>query len=125
MLSQFPVYGILVASDLERAKQFYTEKLGLKPVDGPPGIAIFAAGDQTRVVIYEKEGGPKATNTVLGFSVTNLEQVLADLKAAGVEQDLADLPAEAKDGVVSYGPVKSAWIKDSEGNIIGLNEMIG
>ncbi len=124
MLNEFPATAVLVASDLERAKKFYTEKLGLTPMQGPEGIAMFGAGDGTSVVLYEKEGGPKATNTVLGFAVKDLDATLKELKAKGVEQDMRDLP-EGTDanGIMSYGSVKSAWINDSEGNIIGLNQM--
>ena len=125
MLGDNQAYAILVASDLERAKKFYEEKLGLKMIPGPSGIAMFQAGSGSMVVLYEKEGGPKATNTVLGFDVKNLEQLLTDLKAKGVKQDMRDLPEGANEqGIMSYGPVKSAWINDSEGNIIALNEMI-
>ena len=124
MLNQYPASAVLVASDLERAKKFYEESLGLTPVQGPPGIAMFKAGEGSTVVIYEKEGGSKAVHTVLGFSVKDLKGLLAELKAKGVKQDLRDLPEGAdEDGIVRYGPVSSAWINDSEGNIIALNEM--
>ena len=123
-LGQFPASTVLVASDLERAKKFYEEKLGLTPVDGPEGIAMFEAGEGSSVVIYQKDGGSKAVHTVLGFSVKDLPALLAELKANGVEQDMDDLPeGTGEDGIAHYGPVSSAWIKDSEGNIIALNEM--
>lgn len=126
MLKQFSAYGILVASDLDRAKKFYTEQLGLELIPAPSGIAMFSAGNGTQVVLYEKEGGTKAAHTVLGFDVKNIEQVLTDLKAKGVKQDMDDLPEGTNDqGIMNYGLVKCAWIWDSEGNIIGLNEMIG
>ena len=124
MLSNFPAYAILVASDLERAKNFYQDQLGLTVMPGPKGVVIFKAGDGSRIVLYKKEDGPKATNTVLGFDVKNLEEVLSDLKSKGVKQDMRNLPPGAdENGIVHYGPVKSAWINDSEGNIIGLNEV--
>ena len=124
MLNAFPASAILVAQDLDRAIQFYQESLGLTLFPGPQGIAMFEAGDGTMIVMYEKEGGSKATHTVLGFSVKDLDGLLAELKAKGVTQDMRDLPEGADvNGIVSYGPVRSAWINDSEGNIIALNEM--
>jgi len=124
MLAQFPASTVLVAKDLARAKKFYTEKFGFELIDGPEGLLMFKTADGGRIVIYQKEGGSKATHTVLGFQVTNLEELLKELKAKGVQQDMNDLPEGANaEGIVSYGPVKSAWINDSEGNIIGLNQM--
>ena|SRR5579872_5108515 len=124
MLDKFHASTVLAASDLERARKFYTEKLGLKEVSGPQGIVMLEAGEGTTIVVYQKEGGPKATNTVLGFEVKDLENLLQELKDKGVEQDMDGLPEGTDEsGITHYGSVKSAWIKDSEGNIIGLNEM--
>lgn len=124
MLGDSPASTMLVASDLERATAFYRDVLGLKLDPGFPGVAFFEAGEGSRIVIYEKEGGSKATHTVLGFSVKNLDQLLTELKAKGVKQDLRDLPEGAdENGIVTYGSVRAAWINDTEGNIIGLNEV--
>lgn len=124
MLNEFPATTVLVASDLERAKKFYTESLGLSLVPGPEGIVMFEAGKGTRIAIYEKEGGSKAIHTVLGFAVTDLDGLLSELKEKGVQQDMNDLPEGTdENGVMNYGPVRTAWINDSEGNIIALNEM--
>lgn len=126
MLNQFKASAVLVAADLERARAFYTEKLGLTPMEGPKGMAMFTAGEGSMVSLYEKEGGSKALHTVLGFDVKDLESVLADLKAKGVIQDMRDLPEGAdENGIVNYGGAKCAWINDSEGNIIALSEMMG
>jgi len=124
MLNQYAAVTVLVASDLERARKFYTEALGLTPIDGPAGMAIFEAGNGTRIGIYQKEGGSKAVHTVMAFTVNDLEAELAELKAKGVQQDMNDLPESAdENGIVTYGTVKSAWINDSEGNIIAINQM--
>lgn len=123
-MHEFMASAILVAQDLDRAKQFYTEKLGLKKTWEMPGVAMFEAGKGSQVVLYEKAGSTAPTTTVLGFDVTNVDSLLADLKAKGVEQDMDDLPEGTdENGVMNYGDARSAWIKDSEGNIIALNEM--
>lgn len=125
-LRDYPVTAMLVAGDIERAKRFYEEKLGLELVETMPGVAIFEAGRGTQVLLYEREGGSLAEHAVLGFDVDDLDQVLSDLLAKGVMQDTSGLP-EGSDasGIMDYGPVRSAWIKDSEGNVIGINEMKG
>lgn len=130
MLSNFPVYAVILAKDIERAKAFYQEKLGLKPLPLPDNIPVkiarLQAGNGSEISLYEDIEGtmPIPGSTVLGFNVQDLEAVLADLTAKGVEQMTTDLPGPANDkGIVAIGPLKSAWIKDSEGNVITLNEM--
>jgi catechol 2,3-dioxygenase-like lactoylglutathione lyase family enzyme len=123
MLGNFRANTMLVAKDMDRARAFYTDILGLKPLPGDDYIAMFEAGEGSRIIIYPREDGSKAIHTVLSFDVKNLAQLLKDLKAKGVEQDLDNLPGEPDaNGILHWGPVSSAWIKDSEGNIIGLFE---
>jgi len=123
-MNDFKAYAILVGQDLKRAKEFYENKLGFK-VKEMPGVIMVEAGNGSRFVVYEKAGSTAPTTTVLGFDVTNLESLLDELKAKGVSQDLRDLPEGANEkGIVSYGQIKAAWINDSEGNIIALNEWL-
>jgi len=125
MLTNFDAVAVLTADDLQRARTFYTEILGLPQQDFPaPGIAFFKAGHGTTVSIYEKKGAQRPDNTALGFIVENIEQVVADLKARGVVFESYDMPQfDAKTSVISAGSVKTAFFKDCEGNIIGLNEI--
>jgi catechol 2,3-dioxygenase-like lactoylglutathione lyase family enzyme len=125
MLTNFDAVAVLTADDIERAKTFYTEKLGLRQQDFPvPGIAFFKAGHSTTVSVYEKKGAQRPDNTALGFIVDNIEQVVDDLKARGVVFETYDTPGfDAKTSVISGGSVKTAFFKDSEGNIIGLNQV--
>ena len=117
---------MLVADDIERAKKFYVQKMGLELTSSMTGGAIFEAGHGTQVLLYERDGGSMAEHAVLGFDVEDLDKVLMELKEKGVEQDRDNLPEGANDmGIVDWGTVRSAWIKDSEGNVIALNEMKG
>ena len=126
MFSSFKSYGILVAQELVRAKSFYQDKLGLKIAKEMPGIFMVEAGGGSQFVVYEKAGSSAPTTTVLGFDVENLETLLGELKAKGVEQDMNDLPEGTNEqGIMDYGVVHTAWIKDSEGNVIALNEWKG
>jgi predicted enzyme related to lactoylglutathione lyase len=125
MLSNFNMYGVLTADDLERVKGFYTEKLGLKLVEGQmPGLAIFEAGNGTKILFYKKKGAQRPDNTALGFDVQNIEQVVEELKGKGVTFEEYDLPGmKTVNGIADIGQVKSAFFKDSEGNIVALNQM--
>ena len=65
-----------------------------------------------------------ATHTVAGFNVENIEKEVADLKSRGVVFEEYDMPGmKTVDGVASFEGAKSAWFKDSEGNILSLNQM--
>lgn len=125
MLSKATVHGVLPASDLERAKKFYEGVLGLKPVEGVvcPGCIFYEAKEGT-FLVYETQA-PGGGATALGFAVTDLAGEMADLRKRGVVFEEYDLPGlKTVNGVADMaGIAKSAWFKDSEGNIISLNEM--
>ena len=76
----------LTASDLDRAKAFWTEKLGLTEADekDPGGGVFLNAGSGTKVFIYNS-GAPKATNTVVSFKVDDVLATVNELKGKGVE----------------------------------------
>ncbi len=126
MLSDKKAVAVLPATDLKRAKDFYTEKLGLKILNEPPGMLAVGAGEDTMFTVYERPEGTKADHTVLDFSVGDIEKEVADLKARGVifeEYDMPEMGIKTENGIAIIGDWKSAWFKDSEGNIIGLDQM--
>ena len=125
MLADSPVAAILPAVDLERAKKFYEEKLGLRPINAPgPGGAMFECGQGTVLYLYQRDGGTKADHTVAGWKVENIEEVVRALRKRGVVFEQYDLPGLKTDehGIATIGPSKSAWFKDSEGNILAISE---
>lgn len=124
MLSQSRAVAILPGKDLNKSKEFYTNTLGLKLEGEFPGVVMFSAGEGSRVVVYEKPDGTKAEHTVLGFDVEDLAMEMAALRDKGVAFEEYDLPnLKTVEGVADFGPVKSAWFKDPDGNIIALNQM--
>lgn len=124
MLSESTVYGVLPATDLERAKKFYEGTLGLKPVDIPTdsGGVLYSTKQGTFLVYATSAPGGAAT--ALGFVVGDLVAEMADLKTRGVVFEEYDLPGlKTVNGVVDMGEMgKGAWFKDSEGNIISLSQ---
>jgi predicted enzyme related to lactoylglutathione lyase len=126
MLGKYPSSAILPATDLARAKKFYMEKLGLEPMKDMDmdGMLLFQTGGDTKLVLYTtKPAHPE--HTQVGFDVDDLDVVIDELVKKGVKMEQYDMPELKTDakGIVSWGPVRSAWFKDSEGNIIALNEM--
>jgi len=125
MLASFPVVASLPAVDIDRARHFYGETLGLKPLDIPiPDGALFEAGNGSQIYLYQR-GPSKADHTAATFTVENIEQVIDDLTSHGVifeQYDMGELKTDAR-GIATYGTNKTAWFKDSEGNILGIVSM--
>lgn len=125
------VCGVVRAESYARAKKFYTEVLGLKPgmeFPGSGGGGMFEAAGGTMVMVYENPGLKAPENTVLGFGVSaeQFGTVMEDLRSRGVtfeEYDMPEMGLKTVNGVAEMGGTKSAWFKDSEGNILNLAQM--
>ena len=127
MLSNSRVGAVLVAVDLERAKRFYTEKLGLKVsgTNGQDGTFMLDAGSGTALVVYPSAEPSKAEHTQAAFEVENVEATVDALTKRGVVFEQYDQPGLKTDerGIARIGNAVGAWFKDSEGNIIAVAKM--
>ena len=116
--------AMIPAKDLDRAKKWYEEKLGLKPADdmGEMGAIYKLAG--VKAFLYVSQYAGTAGHTILTFDSPDLVADMAKLREKGVtflDYDLPDL--KTVNGVVDWGEgIKTSWTKDSEGNILGLSE---
>jgi catechol 2,3-dioxygenase-like lactoylglutathione lyase family enzyme len=114
----------LKAPDLDEVVAFYEGKLGLPIVDrrsmGPGhGDVVIGAGEDATICVEVGEGG--RADTPIGFEVDDVEAVVAELRARGVEPEEYDLPSvKTEKGIASWGDVQAAWIKDLGGNLIGI-----
>jgi catechol 2,3-dioxygenase-like lactoylglutathione lyase family enzyme len=122
MLANCRIHSTLPATDLERAKRFYAEKLGLTPEKEEPGGLFYRCGGGTLFLLYPSQGAASGTHTQAGWLTNNdIEAEVADLKARGVvfeEYDTPDL--KTVNSIATVGPDKVAWFKDSEGNLLVL-----
>jgi len=111
----------LPASDIDRAKAFYRDKLGLTVTTEFPGGANFGDGSN-QLSVYLAGGTSPGTFTQVTFLVDDVPAVVADLRAKGVEFQEYDMPELKTEDGVATGPdgSKLAWFKDSEGNIAGI-----
>ncbi|SRR5450759_483261 len=125
-LSTAPVMPVLPAVDIERAKSFYGETLGLEIEERAemPGYFTVHAGSGSSILVYQRER-TKAEHTVAGFLVQEIESVVRELRERGVVFEEYDLPGmKTVGGIADLGPGgKSAWFTDSEGNIVAISEM--
>ena len=127
MFGNTPLHPVLPASDLERAKQWYADKLGLQPVeeDEYGGLQYETGGGTFLVYLSEFAGTNQAT--AAGFRVDDFDAAIATLRANGVTFEDVDFGemGSSVDGVISTpdGKDKAAWFKDSEGNILSLSTL--
>lgn len=124
MLGNAQVGAVLPVKDLEAAKKFYAETLGLKAGEENPGGISFEAGSGTKVFIYPTEFAGTNKATAVGFTVDDVEVVAEELKGKGVTLEQYDLPGLTREGDIHImGDTKAIWFKDPDGNIISVSNM--
>jgi catechol 2,3-dioxygenase-like lactoylglutathione lyase family enzyme len=121
----------LPVQDLERARLFYAEKLGLEPIEERPGGLLFRCASGT-FALFISSGASSSEYTQMAFEVADLKATVAALRARGVMFEEYDLPglktvegiAEVEGNYPSKGGVGelAAWFRDSEGNLIGIGQ---
>jgi len=126
MIADCEVTCMLPVKDLDRARRFYEEGLGLHP-DGlrPDGKFVYRVGG-TVLALFPRSEGTKAEHTAVSFRVARIEDGIAELKARGVRFADYDLPGLVTvEHVCVLGSEKAAWFQDPEGNILCLHENVG
>ena len=117
MLSDSDAMATIAVKDLDRARKFYEETLGLKRTESM-GVLNFKSGN-SNIVVYQSEfaGTNKATSAT--WAVRDVEKLVASLKAKGVRFEHYDLPGLKREGDLHVaGKFKGAWFKDPDGNIL-------
>ncbi|PTR00026.1 putative lactoylglutathione lyase [Mucilaginibacter yixingensis] len=107
--------------DIEAAKQFYTDKLGISIDSGPEGTLSLKFGNNT-VLVYPKPDHVPAVFTVLNLPVDNIDTAVDELTAKGVKFEHYDLGSASTDerGIFRAGGPLIAWFKDPSGNIFSV-----
>ena len=125
MLSDAPVTTMLPVIDMARARDFYENRLGLKPGGlKPDGKFVYTVGGSV-LALFPKPEGTKADHTAVSFQVPDIAKSIAALKDRGVVFEDYDFPTlKTVDHVCVLGAEKAAWFKDTEGNFLCLHEDI-
>jgi catechol 2,3-dioxygenase-like lactoylglutathione lyase family enzyme len=132
LLAGSPVATRLPAQDLDRARSWYADKLGLDPVEERPGGLRYECGGVS-FALFQSAGKPSGAHTQMGWEVTDIDATVAELRSRGVVFADYQLPGlTTVDGiadVVGNYPSKGtgergAWFHDSEGNLIGIGQPV-
>lgn len=132
MLGQYFCNPVLPAQNGDRARAFYRDVLGLALQSGPTDDPMFfTAGSGTALLITEIPERTPAGYPVVSFMVTGIEDLVSTLSQRGVAfiepgaSSFAGVEGNVDGYVTNYGPVKTAALTDSEGNVLALNEIVG
>jgi catechol 2,3-dioxygenase-like lactoylglutathione lyase family enzyme len=123
LLAELSTHTALPATDIERAKRFYADKLGLVPETELPDGLFYRCGAGTRFLLFPSEGASAGTHTQMTWNTDDIEAEVAALQARGVVFEEYDTPElKTINAVATIAESKGAWFKDSEGNLLALGQ---
>jgi catechol 2,3-dioxygenase-like lactoylglutathione lyase family enzyme len=123
MLGDVTVHPVLAVNDMEAARNFYEQTLGLKKINEDPGGIYYESG-QSKVLVYESQYAGTNQATAAGWEVDDVEATVESLRQKGVTFERYDIPGMTRDGDVhTMDNVKAAWFKDPAGNILVVGNM--
>jgi predicted enzyme related to lactoylglutathione lyase len=124
MLNTATPKAALPVEDLGRARAYYEEKLGLTPTREVEGALFYEGSGTSGFLLFPTGGRPSGQHTQMAWFVTDIAGTVAELKRRGVQFEQYDFPGlRTIDGIADLGYEKSAWFRDSEGNLLALGEL--
>ena len=132
MLKDGRVATRIPVQDLERARAFYAEKLGLEPAEEREGGLRYAsAGGE--FALFQSAGAASGDHTQMGWEVDDIEATVRELRSRGVVFEEYDLPGlKTVDGIAEIegqypskgNGERGAWFRDSEGNMLAIGQPV-
>ena len=121
MFREAELFSSFSVNDLQQAKEFYGQTLGLDIKETPEGLELHT--DNNTIFLYPKPNHTPASFTVLNFAVKDIEAAVDELKSLGINLEHYNLPDIKTDerGIARgpHGPM-IAWFKDPAGNILSV-----
>jgi predicted enzyme related to lactoylglutathione lyase len=124
MLSEATIHAYIPVSDVARARKFYEGTLGLKPKQEYAGGVIYECGG-AEVFMYPTPNAGTSQASQAFWEVKDVEAEVAELKKRGVKFEEYDMPGiTTKNSIATGGGAKTAWFKDTEGNILAISQSL-
>jgi predicted enzyme related to lactoylglutathione lyase len=121
MLQKSPMYAYIPVTNVARARQFYEQKVGLTPKQEAAGGVIYEFGERTACFMYPTPNAGTSKASQAFWQVDDVKREVTELKARGVKFEEYDMPGlKTENGIATGGGAKTAWFKDSEGNILAI-----
>lgn len=121
MLSNSHAYSGFSANDIQKAREFYAQTLGLEVTEEYGMLTLHLAGGG-KVIIYPKDNHEPASFTVLNFPVENIDQAVDGLAKAGIQFERYEGIRQDERGIHRESGPPIAWFKDPAGNILSVLE---
>lgn len=122
-LSKYNIIGFVTIVDVERAKSFYRDTLGLRLVSEEPPFALVFDANGIMLRLGMGKERPPVRGTVLGWQVPDITATVRDLERAGVRFERYEYLKQDNLGIWTLPTgAKVAWFKDPDGNILSLSE---
>jgi catechol 2,3-dioxygenase-like lactoylglutathione lyase family enzyme len=122
MLSEYPLFPILLSRDLDATRAFYHDTLGLEILREDPGDRIiFRSGGGTQLAVTLSTVGTLDTQTQLAWRVPDIHEAVTDLRARGVTIEEYSAPDPVTvDGIADMGHSWAAWFVDPSKNVLAV-----
>lgn len=121
MLSDHPVFPILLSTDMAASRSFYRDTLGLEIMSEDDERIVFRCGGGTQLAITRSTVGTADTQTQMAWRVPDVRAALADLRARGVRIEEYDAPDPVTvDGIADMGHSWAAWFIDPSRNVLSV-----
>jgi catechol 2,3-dioxygenase-like lactoylglutathione lyase family enzyme len=125
MLKNARMVPYIPVADVARARKFYEEKVGLKPKEEYAGSVIYECGNGSWVFMYPSPGAGTSKASTAFWAVDDVASEVAELKSRGVVFEEYNTSAiKTENSIASAGGAKTAWFKDSEGNILAISQRV-
>jgi catechol 2,3-dioxygenase-like lactoylglutathione lyase family enzyme len=123
MLGKADATPMIAVKDLDRARRFYEDKLGLETEDEMGGELLMMKSGDTSINVYRSEFAGTNKATALTFDVDDIDKEVSELKEKGIFFEHYDLAGLTPKGDIYEGEgIRTAWFKDPDGNILSLVE---
>ena len=124
MFESATAHATIAVSDIERAKKFYGEILGLSTKEERSDGVAYEAGGSTWFLVYPSQFAGTAQSTAMTFEVADLEPVVDELVGRGITFEQYDFPGLKTDerGIAEIQGERGAWFKDPDGNILAVGQ---
>jgi predicted enzyme related to lactoylglutathione lyase len=124
MLKTAPIRAYIPASDVSRARKFYEQSVGLTPKEDYAGGVIYECGG-AEVFLYATPNAGTSKASQAYWEVDDVEAEVSELKRRGVVFEEYDMPGlRTRNSIATGGGAKTAWFKDTEGNILAISQRI-
>src|SRR5262245_36091664 len=124
MLNAAPIRAYIPATDVSRARKFYEQSVGLTPKENYAGGVIYQCGG-TEVFLYQTPNAGTSKASQAYWQVDDVEAEVSELKRRGVVFEEYDVPGlKTRNSIATGGGARTAWFKDTEGNILAISQRL-